>query len=103
MPPQGALMTETMAPVSALPFCLPKCHLNEIGPGSSGNWHCIITYLKTLIEHFIKRRALRFFCHGGHNSERDVFVCACMPACMCPAHVCEGDGMKMCVCVLEGG
>lgn len=51
-----------------LPSFLPKCHLNEIGPRSSGIRHCIITYSKTLIEHFIKRLALRF-CQGGHYRE----------------------------------
>lgn len=71
-----------------LPFCLPKCHLNEIGPRSLGIRHCIITYLKTLIEHFIKRLALRF-CQGGHYRESDVFLCACMHACV---HVSERVG-----------
>lgn len=65
-----------------LPSCLPKCHLNEIGPRSSGIRHCIITYSKTLIEHFIKRLALRF-CQAGHHRERDIFAYACVPLCMC--------------------
>lgn len=80
-----------------LPFCLPKCHLNEIGPRSLGIRHCIITYLKTLIEHFIKRLALRFR-QGGHYSKRDVFVCWCIHvlyACVCGLSV----DLKMRVCI----
>lgn len=86
-----------------LPFRLPKCHLNEIGPRSWGIRHCIITYLKTLIEHFIKRVALRF-CQGGHYSERqretererqrEVLVHTCIY--MCCVSMCIMGGGVMC-------
>lgn len=85
-----------------LPFCLPKCHLNEIGPRSLGIRHCIITYLKTLIEHFIKRLALRF-CQGGHYREGGVFVCRCMHVCMYLSECAGNNDTKMwvrtCPCV----
>ena len=89
-------------PSTLLPSSQPKCHLNVIGPGCWGITHCIITYLKALIEHFIKRLALRFR-RRGHTTGtglrvsdcvRCVWVCAslllqvCVCDCVCAVHTC---------------